>query len=157
MDPLAATARNLQIFWQYGGNTFLGWSSMYSFEPGSGSAYHQQQPDGKLFFRSYDGSLVKEDVRGFEGLGKALSETNDLYACAASRYLEFFTGLAVELADAGDPSFPTESLGDRYYRTLVIKLGMKLKETQSLKELMRAIWTSGLFQKPGMRDALKVD
>ena len=117
------------------------------------------RPDsGDLRYRSYDGSLVwlhikaSADVDGLAQLGTALSQSNDLYVCAASRYLKYFTGIEVNLQDPTDSRFPALSADDLHYRDVAVQLGLSLKKHQSLTQLIKEIMSSNLYQKQSMRD-----
>jgi hypothetical protein len=113
--------------------------------------FHQRPAYGRLYFRSYDGTLINKEVKDLSGLGAALADTNDLYVCAASRYFQFFTGIAVNLQDSGDPSLPALSASDMKYRSQVISLGLELKKHQRLDKLIEDILRSPLYQKASMR------
>lgn len=126
------------------------------------SNFYRSFDSGDLRYRSYDGSLIWQrfnatsDNDGLQKMGQWMADyensdkTNDLYVCAAANYLKFFTGIEVNLEDPGDPS--KLSLDDQHYRKEAVRLGAHLKATQSLKELIRDILNSSLYQKVGMRD-----
>lgn len=108
--------------------------------------------DGRLYFRSYDGTLVQQDVRGVPQLGQALAQSSQLYACAAARYFAFFTGVGVNLGDIGDPAHPQPSPAELRYRALVIQLGEELKTHQSLRKLVESILRLEIYRRPSLRD-----
>lgn len=118
------------------------------------ASYYQKSPDGVLMFRSADGSLVHEPVNGIASLGTTLSQTNDFYYCAASRYFEFFTGIHVNLQDPGDPRAVALTDADKHYRDLVMGLGTDLKTHQSTRELVRRILSSETYARSSRRDPL---
>ena len=109
-------------------------------------------------FRSYDGSLIWQHIDangqfdGLANLGSFLATTNDLYVNIAARYFNFFTGIQVNLQDIGASSNPILSADDLYYRNIVIRLGVSLKNHQSLRRLVREIFELSLYQKIGLRD-----
>ena len=131
-------------------------------------AHFAERPDsGDLRYRSYDGSLVWQHFTAspqgtaqgnFDGLAQmgawlaADTQTKDLYVCAASRYLEYFTGIHVYLSDAGDPRNIPPTADDAHYQMLAVQLGTHLQQTQSLQALIKDILSSQLYQKRGMRD-----
>jgi len=125
--------------------------------------YQRRPPNGHLVYRSYDGSEVNHQIdvsgtsahpalEGVRALGQLLAQQNDLYVCAAKRYFEFFTGIDANLNDPGDDRNPSLSLADRHYKDLVVQYGLDLKEHQSLRRLVKAIVSSDLYKKIGMRD-----
>jgi hypothetical protein len=165
MDPLAATARNysLSIAPSYicvgtpgamDSIQMAKWPVTQPREIGpvdSDPDYHQRPPNGKLVFRSYSGKLIDQEVAGVSGLGQALADTDDLYACAASRYFEFFTGLQIPLYDPGSPTAPRLTTQELEYQKRVITLGQNLKKSQSLRSLIQEIMSLGLYRLPSMR------
>jgi hypothetical protein len=172
IDPMAGTQRNRVLYrvrqwkdpmpqgchmalnqpcWSYQMRTY---PVSAPVEPGivdSDPAFSKRPPQGRFKMRSYSGALIDVEVTGTAELGKAIAATNDLYACAASRYFKFLTGIGVRLDDIGAPGVAS-SLGevDRAYRTMVITLGQNLKSHQSTKQLIKEILQSPLFQTPSM-------
>jgi hypothetical protein len=111
--------------------------------------FRNQPPVGKLMFRSVNGALVQNDVSDIAGLGKAMSETDDYYACAAARYVEHFTGVTVPQVDPLDlEKGPPLNAKDREWRALVQSLGAELKSTGSLKTLVKHLFESDAYQQP---------
>lgn len=157
MDPMAATARNYSFY-----------EGPYSAPRGSTSAhlyqwpvtlprevgqvdddpdFHKRPPFGRLFFRSYNGTLVSQDVGNLGALGQAIAQTDDFYVCRASQYFQYFTGIQVNLQDIGDASKPALSKTELDLRNIVIQLGLDLKKTQSLQLLIREILESDAYQR----------
>lgn len=112
--------------------------------------FPQRPPTGSFYFRNYAGNLVNEPVMGIAGLGKVLSEQEDLYICAASRYFQYFTGIRVSMQDPGDPtSIPMTGDQQSYYNQ-VVQWGIELKKTQNLRGLIKNILQSNVYQKVGL-------
>lgn len=107
--------------------------------------YNVSEPIGRLFYRSYDGSLVKEDLEGISDLGQKISQKNDFYVCAAKRHYQLLTGIEVNLQDPGDIDSVKLTRGEEIYREKVIKLGLELKEHKSLRTLIKKIIESPTF------------
>lgn len=112
--------------------------------------FHKTNPDGRLYFRSYDGTLVSRPVSSVADLGAKLSETNDLYACAAKRWFKYLSGVDVSLHDVGDP-LNEDANGimkdkDWEYRRFVIALGMRLKATGNVRAMIKEIFASKYYQ-----------
>lgn len=123
--------------------------------------FYKTPPNFKLYYRSYDGTLVNESYSASDiadaltQLGQALSAKDDFYMCVASRYFNFFTGIQVNLADYQDPANGgTITDADMHYRETVKSLALALKTdpNQSLKTLIRNIFSLPLYQSEGMRD-----
>lgn len=121
LDPMASTARNVMIvasdfaqlsegskahakqaFHPVKFRDELPATSGWSSEPVEN--FHRQTPEGRLYFRSFNGELIDRSVTGIGELGAAMTETEDYYQCAAKRYFEYFTGISVHLYDRQDPS-----------------------------------------------------
>lgn len=113
--------------------------------------FHLQQPYGRLYFRSYNGKLVNEEVLGVSGLGLALAKTDDLYVCAAKRYFKEFTGINVSLYDMGDASNSglnrQLNAKDFEYRKFVETIGLKFKQHQNVRTLIKDIISSKYYRK----------
>ncbi len=124
--------------------------------------FSRRPPKGALRYRSYDGTKVwldidpvnpSDPIDGLRQLGLQMAQSNDLYVCAAARYLQFFTGINTVslLVDPGDSRNPPLSTRDKYYRDIAVKLGLSLKSHQSLAELVNEILNLDLYQDETMR------
>jgi len=164
MDPAAATARNLSgvslpVLVEgesplYVSGHLQSWTPALPRELGmveKDPQFYLRPPFGRLFFRSYDGKLVHQEVEGIAGLGEAIAQTDDAYVCAASRYFKYFTGVSVNLFDAGDPASGTLSAGDKKYFDEVVRLGLGLKSHQSLRTLISEILQSEIYRRKSQR------
>lgn len=159
MDPLAGAVRNMRANWTHNAGDigqrvkFIGertpdlGAMPFPSKVADGS-FHRRPAEARLFYRSYDGSLVHKEMEGLNELGASMAETNDLYVCAAKRYYHFLTGINVSLADIGDINTPTMTTGEQEQRERVIDLGLKLKEHQSLRTLIQSIIQSRTFIYP---------
>ena len=157
MDPMAATARNLELVSGSGNwSTFVATiTSTLPAETGtvdSDPNYYLRPTNGMLRYRAFDGTLVQQNVTSIQDLGNKIAATDDLYVCAAAHYFRFFTGINVNLQDAGDTTLPPLSNADLDYRNQVITLGKNLKTSQSLQSLIQAILSSPIYQKVSIRD-----
>ncbi|MBI3556005.1 MAG: hypothetical protein HY074_07065 [Deltaproteobacteria bacterium] len=111
----------------------------------SDADFHRRPAQGRLFFRTYKGELYDRKVTGIDQVGHALADTDDLYLCAAKRYFGFMTGIDVALGDfSSGPLTETDPLSMRY-RNFVIEQGLKLRQHQSLKRLIRGILESRFY------------
>jgi hypothetical protein len=114
------------------------------------SNFYKRPPLANFIFRSYDGVFYNEQYEGTEELGKAMSELDDPYICAASRYYRFLTGVNVEIRDYNDSmSSLTDTADEIKYRNLVIQLGKNLKKHQNLNKMIEEIISSPLYLTPG--------
>lgn len=163
MDPMAYTVRNLS-FAASSAYSATNWGIAMVVKVGqensasetglvdSDPLFYTRPTNGRLTYRSYDGTLINIPVHGLDELGEAISKTNDLYVCAASRYFEYFTGITVNLQDIGDPSLPPISEEDLQYRNQVIQMGLELKKSQSLQSLIQSILNSDVYKTTASRD-----
>ncbi len=124
--------------------------SRFYERPGTGSL-RMRLMDGTLYWQTF---TAQGELDGLSKMGAAMAELDDLYACAASRYFEFFTGIKVSLQDIGDVRNTPLSADDTYYRNVVLQLGRGLKQHQSLYQLVRNIFDLSLYRKRGMRDRI---
>lgn len=112
--------------------------------------YHKQTPNGVLMFRSASGKLVEREITGITGVGDIISNEVDIYQCAAKRYLQYFTGLNIDLYDPGDPANATkingEDIATKKLRKLVQTLGANLQTTQSLRTMMKELMRTEYYR-----------
>lgn len=159
MDPLAGVVRNSRAGFTHNvGMTFNRIKFIGERVPdmpfaefptkAADANFHRRPAAGRLYYRSYDGNLIKEEMEGLGELGVIMANTNDLYVCAAKRYYQFLTGINVSLADIGDINTAPFSLGEKHQRDKVINLGLELKNHQSLRSLIKAIIESESFIHP---------
>ena len=112
-DNIAATARNLSVVgtnnFRY--NSFFGVkyvNDRYKDRPqrmpttplptlAKNLNFYLTAPSGKLFYRSYNGSLVNTELTDIASLGDAIAETQDFYVCSAKKYYKLLTGIDVSL------------------------------------------------------------
>ncbi len=116
-------------------------------------SFDRQTPHGLLKYRSYDGRLVEIPVTGLQQLGEQLAQTQDYYVCLAKRYFEYFTGISVSLDPEAAVSVPERGLSSLQekdfpaeYRNYVIDLGLQLKSTGSVAELLKRILSSAYYK-----------
>ena len=158
MDPLAATIRNGFIGYSFyedhpsklrfysETNVTAGFANMPTINRDGN--FHARPPNGRLFYRSYDGSIVKEEVVGIQQLGEKIAATNDLYVCAAKRYYRFMTGISVDLSDIGSLGTRVFTKGESFQRNKVIQMGLDLKQHQSIRSLIKNILDQKAFLYP---------
>jgi hypothetical protein len=161
MDRMAGAARHLHYGRTFDGactdgtfpNAFIFWPvpqtqpAQGAWSLASDTNFGRRPPEGVLYFRSFDGKLIHKEVTGLTALGAAISDTDDLYACAAKRYYEFFTGISVDLNDPGaNGTNLTLNEAQKKHRDRVIAYGKSLKTHQSLKTLVREILSSDTYR-----------
>jgi hypothetical protein len=71
------------------------------------------------------------------------------YVCAAKRYYQFLTGVSVNVEDIGAPGASQPTSAQMTQRDLVISLGRKLKQDQSVQNLIYRIIDSDAFKNIG--------
>jgi len=120
--------------------------------------FHRMPPTGKLYFRSFaNGELISQAVNNISALGQAMATTDDFYQCAAQRYFAFFTGIHVSLYDRQDPSNAALNkalnIQDIQDRAFVESLGAELRQTQSLRSMIKRILGSEYYRSSAYRPA----
>ncbi|MDZ4660733.1 MAG: hypothetical protein SGJ18_03855 [Pseudomonadota bacterium] len=116
----------------------------------SDNRFHSRPTSGVLLYRSYDGRLINQNLSSIQDLGNAFSVNNEMYVCAASRYFKFFTGIEANLNDIGDTTKPALTADEVKYRDIVISLGLELKSTQSLRQLIQKILNSDTYRRSSL-------
>lgn len=173
LDQMAYTARNIVVgnsdyfVFSSGSRTYSKASlhlATYRAELSSVSGwpsepvenFHRQTPTGRLFFRSMTGSLIDKPVTGVAELGSAMAQTKDFYYCAAKRYFQYFTGIEVALYDRTNPSnealnvkLSDEAIADRQF---IESLGDELQQSQSVRQLVKAIMNSKYYRSVKYRE-----
>ncbi len=113
--------------------------------------FYTRAPKGWLYYRSYDGTLVSVGVNGLNDLATRIAEKNDFYACTASKYYKFLTGISVNLGDVGNTEYPLNlTAGGTFHRNNVIQYGLNLKSSQSIRSLIQEIISSNAFVSPNL-------
>ncbi len=159
MDPMAGVARNYTFYVSVDTTSSVHLYKWGVAKPAESAPvdsdfdFFQRPPNGRLRFRSYSGELIDAPVSSIADLGTQIAATEDYYACAASKYFHFFTGIKANLRDGGDTSQPALSAGDQYYRNEVIRLGKNLKTSQNFQSLIREILMTETYQKASLRKA----
>lgn len=109
--------------------------------------YYRRPTNGKIFFRNYKGDLVDEDVTSVANLGTKVADLDDFYLCIAKRYYSYFTGIDIDNGDLYDPDHThVLNKAEETHRNIVIQLGLKLKTSQSLTELITNILNSDHYK-----------
>lgn len=143
MDPMAGAIRNI-VLWNMGNDgTYI---AKYrgnllptaDERPARDPDFHKRPPTGKLMFRSISGNLVDVPVNGLDELGAAITNTPDFYACAASRYLNYLSGVNIPLVDPNGAKDSSEMV---YLKSL----SNEFKSHQNIKKLLKAIFESTYF------------
>ena len=151
-DSLASIHRNKILNISYPGSLFGNFSYFFNINVSeqasttppqtSDPLYYKRPPEGSFIFRNFKGELLTKKVTGVQEMGDYMATVDDLYLCAAKRYFEFFTGINVPLYDPGDFNSPKLSPNDEKYRTEIIRLGLELKNDQSLENMILKIISS---------------
>ena len=126
-------------------NEYSGWID----EPDH--AFHLRQPLGRLYYRTTKGDLINRKVSNINELGEALAENDDLYICAAKRYVKFLTGVDVPMFDPGDINAPDVSEAQTAYIEFVKAMGSELKTNGDPQVIIGKILESDSFLDPSKR------
>ncbi len=168
LDPMAYPLRNMTLGssdMRRPGSPFKATMLMAQFKadhpainewsPEAVEDFNQQAPKGRFFYRSVTGKLIDVAVNNLNELGETLVSTDDYYQCAAAHYVEQLTGIRVPLYNRQDPRFSELNQGlssdDVRDRKFVETLGTRLKQTQSLFDLVQEIIRSPYFREADFR------
>lgn len=103
---------------------------LYSFRP----------TKGKLYMRSYNGTLIDVDVNNVGELGTQIAATDDYYICMAKKYYKYFTGQDVNTGDLQDPENTiTLSTEEQFHRDFVVQQGLSLRTHRNPRTLIENI------------------
>jgi len=147
IDPMAAVLRNMEAF--NSGNPGINYTirniylhktdSFHKGElPDSDQSFFRTKPRGSFLYKALSGQISHEKISSLNDLGRLIANTDDFYICAASRYLDFFTGKKIAIEQI-DWSQNTSEV------SLLKKLGQKLMKSQSLKVLIKEIISLPLY------------
>lgn len=153
MDQTAGVIRNLQYLYsssvRSGHYAFISvrlrpWtiSSNEAWRETNDSSWYQKTPFGRLLYRDYEGKLIHQSVNNMQQLGKAISETDDYYLCAAKNYYRHFVNVDLALADPKSPNYVEDA---KEHKEELIRIGLKFKEHKSLRLLIEDIFASKLY------------
>jgi len=114
----------------------------------SPDAYYYQRPtNGQLYFRDYLGNLIDQPISSVSDLGFKMSDLDDFYICVAKRYYSYFIGVDIDNGDLGDPNHGSIlNAAEIAHRDNVIQLGLKLKTSQNLIQLITDILNLDLYK-----------
>ncbi len=91
--------------------------------------FHLTPPNGRLFYRNYNGDLVNLAVSSMKDLSTKIASQDDPYICLAKRYYKYFIGIDVNISDPADPAQPLNMTPlDERHRSNVIQIGKRLKQ-----------------------------
>jgi hypothetical protein len=100
--------------------------------------YYLSRPYGRFVYRDLKDNLFDEKVESFEELGAQITKTYDFYACAATRYLYYFTGVRVPMSEL------RASKKDKVVR-FTDKISLNLQKNQDLRQMLQQIFESEWF------------
>ena len=106
------------------------------------NSFHERPPRGSFVYKDMDGNLINQDFDSVDNFGDFLGNFDDLYACFAGRYLEYFTGVKPYLGDINDMQL---SPVEMEHRELAKSLGQRLKQTQNPKAVIEQIMNSSIY------------
>lgn len=91
------------------------------------TSFYRRPNNGGFYYRNSDGAFVGQSLSSLENLGQALISQDDFYNCAASKYLQFMTGLSAPLIEAADPLYSSLTASQIETIRLIKNLGAQLK------------------------------
>ena len=113
-------------------------SAPYEWKANGDRDYFQQAAKGKFYYRTIDGELIDRNVDNLNALGNLLAQTDDVYICAASRYLEHFTGVKY-------PMNKVAANSASIYSQAIRNLATDLKSEQDPMKLIEKILSSEIY------------
>ncbi|MBT7609064.1 MAG: hypothetical protein HN576_04870 [Bacteriovoracaceae bacterium] len=102
-------------------------------------AFRNRPPEGRLYYRTHNGTLVDQAVSNLQDLGTKIAAQDDMYNCMAKRYYQFFTGIDGDIGDIADPHHGTLSSEELVVRGIILNLGQQLKTHQNSRVLIETI------------------
>ena len=144
MDQLASGFRNISgkyfSSWRYYLTSHTPNQELRDYWPKDSDASFGDRPAwGRIYYRDYQGKIVDRTFTGLKELGEVSATLDDTYICHAKRYFHMFTGFDIDISDPGGKTFTEQEWN---YRNEIIALGLKLKQTQSLRTLVEDILKS---------------
>ncbi len=144
LDPFPATIAANGVFMGVTGNAVT--TGVEAGPVDSDPSFKNRPSNGHLYFRTFDGTWVNQSITSVASLGSTLATLDDPYVCAAKRYYQFMTGVTVVIDDIGSPTATALTTEQTRQRDFVISLGKKLKQDQSLPNLIYRIVDSDAFK-----------
>lgn len=145
IDPAAQTYRNVFMSFTRGDVVELGFRPdfiMNSPVLNASNAFHTQTPRGRLKYRTLlQNKLVSKNVSSIQQIGNHIASSDDFYLCSAKKYYKYFTGVDVQL-DSLEKSGTAKAL----HQNQVINLSKKLKSSQSIRETLKSLFSSSIYQ-----------
>lgn len=113
-------------------------------------------PDADFRFRDMHGflhdvplrSTMDDQFKSFSDLGEYLKDLDDVYACFASKYLNYLTGVKINPYDPGSLTAPKLSTREAELYRWLQSLSKDFKQHQSAKLLIQDIVSSEIFVDP---------
>lgn len=108
-------------------------------------------PTGVLHYRAVvppngaSDTLINTRVSNVVELGRAIAESDDLYICAASRYVSYLSGQSAMLIDETSPDITVLSAEQAQLRRDVVELGKEFKRHRNPRRLIQSIVAHPIF------------
>lgn len=101
--------------------------------------YSIRPPDGILFFRSSDGSLISEKFHNLDELGEIFINQTDTYRCLTKRYMDYFMGVRIPM------KYSTLEENKDLYLAELKRLSLDFKHHRNLNKLVDQVLMSNLY------------
>ena len=98
---------------------------------------------GKFIYQDIRGNFINKNIKTLDDLGSALLETDDVYLCTAKKYLNFLTGINVNMNLFIDKNLTKQEL---YIRNLLEEAGRVLKKNGDLTDVIGVILNSEIYR-----------
>jgi len=153
-DYLSGLLRNKEIVQSGNGNDFPS-LHITSFETEGlkldeiiydmNKKYYLSRPQGKFVYQSLFKNYIESDLSTLDDLGRLIGNIDDFYFCTAKKYLNFLTGIDINLTQYVE-EVDQLSEEDKQLGRMVFELGFKLKADQSLNNLLINIIKSSIYK-----------
>jgi hypothetical protein len=124
--------------------------------PFSDELFPYRMADADFRFRDMHGVLhnvhlsssVDDPQRSFRQLAAYIGTLDDTYACFASKYLDYLTGIKIKLFDPGASDAPKLTKREKALYNFLIQISKDFKAHQNARLLIEDIVSSDLFLHP---------
>ncbi|MBT7611364.1 MAG: hypothetical protein HN576_16510 [Bacteriovoracaceae bacterium] len=156
MDPMSYLVRNVEqsLSADAGGDGMIHSTHLKFYQsntslknadkfPDKDELFHLRPAHGKFIYQDIRGNFINKNIKTLDDLGSALLETDDVYLCTAKKYLNFLTGINVNMNLFIDKNLTKQEL---YIRNLLEEAGRVLKKNGDLTDVIGVILNSEIYR-----------
>ena len=119
-------------------------------------SYALKKRSGTLRYRNFRGELIERGFSNPDELGKEMMKQVDPYICFSKRYLEYFTGVKIDL-DTLIKNRNFHTAQERFYYELLLELGLDLQKSQNLEGLVKNIISHPIYSQRDFKARVKYE